>query len=84
MPDVVYVADETARENLRIVKESLGEGCMSFYTRKVVDGIEKKLDTGKHIEPVELRELMHYYAKDCEFKERGAFPCQRQEAAQAG
>ncbi len=80
MSEIIYVPDETAQENLRIVKDALGE-CMSFYTRKIIKEIEDKLAAGKHIEPIELRQLMTYYAKDCEFKERGAFPCQRETVA---
>jgi len=81
MPDITYVPVEKVQGALRTVKDTLGE-CMSFYTRKIVKELGEKLEAGKQIEPVELRQLMTFYAKDCEFKEKGAFPCQREEAAQ--
>lgn len=79
MTEIAYVPTEKVQAALQTVEGTLGE-CMSFYTRKIVKELKEKLEAGKPIEPVELRQLMAFYAKDCEFKERKVFPCQRETA----
>ncbi len=77
MSEVVYMDDALVDSNIELVETTLGE-CQSWYTKKNLAELKAKRAAGKHIEKCEMEKLMFWYAKDCEFKSRNAFPCQKE------